>query len=109
MKKDHFWFEKLAKKYSQSEIVDFFVANFIKGRIYIINLVKLEENEADNTYKEYIRRRESFSYILGQELDKLLEKVATPSNMFKVNSGEYPSIILSYLRGGNWFGCSHCY
>lgn len=98
-KKDHFWFEKLAKHYSQTEFVDFLVSNFIKGRVYIINLAKYEETDAENTYKEYIKRRESFSYIVGQELDKILENINDPSQLFKVKSGEYPTIILSYMRG----------
>jgi len=96
---DRFWFEKLAKNYNKEELVDFFVANLKEGRKYVVELAKLDEDEARATHMQYVKRRESFTYQFEQDLGRLLSAVNTPKSLFRLRKGGYPEIISQYLNG----------
>lgn len=71
--KDRFFFEKLSRKKSQQEIIDFFVSNFIASdnpsSLWIGDVIK----KGEGIFIESKRIRESMSYIFEQDLKTILE------------------------------------
>lgn len=94
--KNKYHFQKLAKKYSAEEMQDFFVANFIKGNSWIVQLL---DEEAHDTYLRYVKRKQSFTYCFKEEITSLFSNVNDPREVFHSIGSEYPEIINSHLRG----------
>lgn len=70
-RRDRFHFAKLAKKYpEQKTLVDFLVANFAKsgGSTWAGNLL---DNEAEETYRDWLKKRDSFTYFFGEEVERI--------------------------------------
>lgn len=71
--KDRFFFEKLSRKKSPQEIIDFFVSNFIASdnpsSLWIGDVIK----KGEGIFIESKRIRESMSYIFEQDLKTILE------------------------------------
>ena len=67
---DKFFFRKLAKKYDDKELVDFFVSNFIVSDNWIGNLIS---QESEDNYVRFKKRRESLSYQFDNELHWLVD------------------------------------
>ena len=67
---DKFFFRKLAKKYDDKELVDFFVSNFIVSDNWIGNLIS---QESEDNYVRFKKRRESLSYHFDNELHWLVD------------------------------------
>jgi hypothetical protein len=80
---DRFLFQRLSRQYSETEMVDFFVANFIKNKIWIRDFL---EEEAKDEYLNYLRRKQSLSYIFTNELDDFFTQ-EPPEVAFKVGEG----------------------
>ena len=96
-RRDKYFFTRLSKKYESQELVDFFVANTIKDRNWIGDLL---EDEGHQNYLNYIKYKQSFTYSFENELVRLLDAVAEPRELFAIQSGSYPKILNEYL-GGN--------
>ena len=67
---DKFFFRKLAKKYDDKELVDFFVSNFIVSDNWIGNLIS---QESEDNYVRFKKRRESLIYHFDNELHWLVD------------------------------------
>jgi hypothetical protein len=67
---DKFFFRKLAKKYDEKELVDFFVSNFIVSDNWIGNLIS---QESEDNYVRFKKRQESLSYHFDTELRWLVD------------------------------------
>ena len=91
---DKHFFEKLAKVFTPDELRDFYVANLLKDRHYITDLL---DDAADENYTEYKRRHQSLSYIFTNELDRIFSDSVT--RPFAISSGHYPDIVNMYLNG----------
>ena len=93
-----YFFKKLATKYSQQEIVDYFVANFIfdpKGYIKSFN---------DDVYRNWKVNQESFSYKFKEDVCLLLDEYDYPyqdyfDRVFSIKHGKHPKLLKSYLAG----------
>lgn len=89
---DVYFFKKLGTKYSESDIVNYFVSNFIvDSKGYIRNL-------SDDVYKKWKIHQESFTYKFKQDVNLLLEEVGFPYEenfefIFHANKGEHPTIL----------------
>jgi hypothetical protein len=91
---DKAFFEKLARDYTTEELKDFYVANFLKDRHYVTELL---DQDSRDTYLDYLRRRQSLSYTFTNELDRLFRNGITKP--FSISAGEYPYLISLYLGG----------
>ena len=73
-RKDKYWFEKTSRKYSDSQIVDFLLANFVTTdnpkNLWIGEII----NSGERTYADWTRRQQSISYLFKEESNKLLEE-----------------------------------
>jgi hypothetical protein len=64
-RKDRYFFHKLSTKYAETDILDFFVANFLAdSKRWIGNLLA---NDGRGVYLDYKKRKESFAYHFKQE------------------------------------------
>ncbi len=96
-RRDRFQFQKLSRLHSADEMRDFIVSNLIKNVEWVGDLL---ENDAEENYNDYLRRKQSLGYIFTNEVDKAFEYVGNPANLFKKpTKGAYPIIIELYLQG----------
>ena len=94
-RKDRFQFQKLCRKYDKDQIQDFLVANFIKGKSWIGDFL---DDECDDTYKAYMKRKQAFTYHFQTELENMFDDVNDPAEIFKAKTGQYPELITRYLN-----------
>ena len=94
-RKDKYWFEKTSRKYSDGEIVDFLLANFVTTdnpkNLWIGEII----NSGERTYADWIRRQQSISYIFKEESSKLLEGNKL-EELFQIGKG-HPIILKKFL------------
>lgn len=91
---DRWFFDKVSKEYEDKELRDFFIANRLKDRNYVTELL---EDDARKNYLEYQGRRQALSYLFTGELDRVFRYNLT--RPFIISDGEYPYIVGLYLRG----------
>ena len=96
-RKDKYWFEKTSRKYSDGEIVDFLLANFVttdnQKNLWIGEII----NSGERTYADWMRRKQSISYLFKEESGKLLEDNKL-EELFECGKG-HPIILKRFLGG----------
>ena len=96
-RKDKYWFEKTSRKYSDGEIVDFLLANFVTTdnpkNLWIGEII----NSGERTYADWMRRKQSISYLFKEESEKLLEENELVE-LFECGKG-HPIILKRFLGG----------
>jgi len=85
---DKYFFAKLAK---HKDIEGFLVANLAYGDLWIGDLVN--EQAAEKQYREWLRRKQSMSYVFMNDLDKMDD---IKSEM-RVEGGQHPKLFKRYL------------
>lgn len=98
VKKDRICFEEASRHYEKEELIDLIISNILVGRNWFINIVRDEVEEAEVVWKEYVKRRESFTYMFSQDLDRLLDQVQEPRELFQIKRGSYPEILIQYMN-----------
>jgi hypothetical protein len=90
-RRDRYSFHKLSKK---DHPRDFVVANFIEygSNIWIGDLVA--DSKYEDTYRAWLKRRESISYIFKTEV----EKISNMDDELTVVDGQYPKFLQQYLQ-----------
>lgn len=90
-RRDRFYFEKLAK---QRDPVGFIVSNLIRDvKAWAGDLVS---DSAERTYKDWVKRNQSLTYIFTEDLGKLQSDF---DDNFRVSNGRHPELMKLYLRG----------
>ena len=96
-RKDKYWFEKTSRKYSDEQIVDFLLANFVTtdnpNNLWIGEII----NSGERTYAEWTKRQQSISYLFKEESNKLLEENQL-QELFECDKG-HPLILKRFLGG----------
>jgi len=96
-RKDKYWFEKTSRKYSDGEIVNFLLANFVTTdnpkNLWIGEII----NSGERTYADWMRRKQSISYLFKEESEKLLEE-NNLEELFECGKG-HPIILKRFLGG----------
>jgi len=95
-RRDKYHFGRLSKKYDQSEMIDFLVANLVKNKKWIGELL---EDDAHDNYMSYLKRKQSFTYCFDNEVSKLFQTVIDTRELFICSPNTYPKIITEYLSG----------
>jgi len=94
-RKDKFFFVKLSRKFKDYELRDFFVANMVaEDKVYPATLVR----EGAKNYAEYIRKKDSLSYIFKNDVQTLQEINEDFDTLFKVES-VHPPLVKAFLGG----------
>jgi hypothetical protein len=97
-RRDRYFFEKLSRKKTESEIINYFVSNFIQSSDPSKMWVGELKTNGDENYLNWKTRTQSLSYRFKQELNILTEKIHLYEALFSEN-GSHPRIIKQYLGG----------
>jgi hypothetical protein len=96
-RKDKYWFEKTSRKYSDKEVVDFLVSNFVAAdnpeNLWIGQII----NSGERTYAEWMRRQQSLSYLFKEQSNELFSEIEL-NDAFNCSKG-HPPILKRYLSG----------
>ena len=95
-RKDRFYFEKMSRQKSDEEIINFFVSNFAScddpQSLWIGQIIK----EGEETYTNWMRRKQSLSYIFKEEVSILNSK--NFDQMFNIEDNKHPKILKEFLQ-----------
>lgn len=91
---DKHFFEKIAKEFDMKTLRDFYIANLLKDKHYIMDFL---DDEANTNLAEYLRRKQALSYNFANELDRVFNNSITGS--FVIRNSVYPDIVGFFLRG----------
>jgi len=96
-RKDKYWFEKTSRKYSDEEVVDFLLSNFVSTdnpqNLWIGEII----NSGERKYTEWMKRKQSLTYLFKeQSKELLLEKDL--NEVFNCSKG-HPLVLKRYLGG----------
>lgn len=96
-RRDRFFFEKLSRQKNDTEVVEFFVSNFVTcddpQSLWIGEIVR----NGEQNYTDWKKRLQSLSYTFKSEI----EDVFTDKNfdaMFRIEGTKHPQIIKEHLR-----------
>ena len=96
-RKDKYWFEKTSRKYSDQEITDFLLANFVTTNtpqnLWIGEII----NSGERKYADWMRRQQSLTYLFKEQSKKLLSEKEL-EEVFNCSRG-HPPILKKYLGG----------
>ena len=96
-RKDKYWFEKTSRKYSDQQITDFLLANFVTTdnpkNLWIGEII----NSGERTYAEWMKRQQSLTYLFKEQSRELLYEKSLES-IFDCSKG-HPMILKKYLGG----------
>jgi len=96
-RKDKYWFEKTSRKYSDKEVVDFLVSNFVSTdnpqNLWIGEII----NSGERNYAEWMKRQQSLTYLFKEQSSELLSENELES-LFNCTKG-HPPILKKFLSG----------
>jgi len=96
-RKDKYWFEKTSRKYSDKEVVDFLVSNFVSTdnpqNLWIGEII----NSGERNYAEWMKRQQSLTYLFKEQSSELLSENEL-ENLFDCSKG-HPKILKEFLSG----------
>jgi len=96
-RKDKYWFEKTSRKYSDEEVLNFLLANFVHAdtpqNLWIGEII----NSGERTYAEWMKRKQSMTYIFKEQSEKLLSETDL-EKLFNCSKG-HPLVLKRYLGG----------
>ena len=96
-RKDKYWFEKTSRKYSDKEIVDFLVSNFVASdnpsNLWIGEII----NAGERTYAEWMRRQQSLTYLFKEQSNELFSEIKL-EDALNCSKG-HPLVLKKFLGG----------
>lgn len=96
-RRDRYWYDKMARKYTNKEIIDFLVSNFAytynPQTLWIGTII----NSGEKIYAEWMRRQQSLTYLFKEQSTELFSETKL-NDAFNCSSG-HPVILKKYLGG----------
>ena len=96
-RKDKYWFEKTSRKYSDEEVLNFLLSNFVNTdnpqNLWIGEII----NTGERTYAEWMKRKQSLTYLFKEQLNELLSENDLET-VFNCSKG-HPPLLKKYLGG----------
>ena len=96
-RKDKYWFEKTSRKYSDGQIVDFLLANFVTStnpeNLWIGEII----NSGERNYSEWMKTQQSLTYLFKEQSERLLSEKDL-DKVFNCSKG-HPIILKKHLGG----------
>ena len=89
-RRDKFKFAKLSTKLSDPQILDYYLANFIRGKEWIGDFDQ-------KSWKEHKKITQSLKYVYENDMEKLLTKAKTFDIIFNCDEGKHPILVKQYL------------
>lgn len=96
-RRDRYWFERASRKYSDEEVVDFLVSNFIAAdnpqSLWIGEII----NSGERTYADWMKRQQSLTYLFREQSNELFSE-AKLDDVLSCSKG-HPPILKKFLSG----------
>jgi len=96
-RKDKYWFEKTSRKYSDKEVVDFLVSNFVAtdspSNLWIGEII----SSGERNYAEWMRRQQSLTYLFKEQSNELFLENEL-EDVFNCSKG-HPTVLKKFLSG----------
>ena len=96
-RKDKYWFEKTSRKYSDQEVIDFLLANFVTTdnpqNLWIGEII----NSGERNYSQWMKRKQSLPYLFKEQSSELLFQQDL-KEVFNCSKG-HPPLLKKYLGG----------
>ena len=96
-RRDKYWFEKTSRKYSDKEVVDFLVSNFVEAdnasNLWIGEII----NSGERTYAEWMRRQQSLTYLFKEQSSELFLETKL-EDALNCSKG-HPPVLKRFLSG----------
>ena len=97
-RKDKYWFEKTSRKYSDQQILDFLLSNFVSANnpenLWIGEII----NSGASTYAEWMKRQQSLTYLFKEQSNELLFNKKL-NEVFDCSNNKHPIVLKKYLGG----------
>ena len=99
-RKDRYFFHKLSTKYGQTDILDFFIANFLTdSKGWIGNLL---QRDGKDVYMEYKKRKEAFTYNFRSDCisinDDFNDRGISFNDGLQPPNGQHPRLLQLLLQ-----------
>lgn len=79
-RRDKYQFQKLCRLKPDNEMRDFIVANLLESdNIWVGDLL---DSEAEDKYRQYLKRKQSITYMFTNDIDILLSELPNPKDWF---------------------------
>tara|TARA_B100000902_G_scaffold106723_1_gene108561 strand:- start:83 stop:694 length:612 start_codon:yes stop_codon:yes gene_type:complete len=95
-RRDRFFFEKLSRQKNDSEVIEFFVSNFVTcddpQSLWIGEIVR----NGEQNYTDWKKRLQSLSYTFKSEVEEVFTDKDFDA-MFKIDGTKHPQIIKEHL------------
>ena len=96
-RKDKYWFEKTSRKYSDQQVLDFLLSNFVIAdnpqNLWIGEII----NSGERNYSQWMKRKQSLTYLFKEQSNELLSN-KNLNEVFDCSKG-HPPILKKYLGG----------
>lgn len=96
-RRDRYFFEKLSRQKDDSEVVEFFVSNFVTcdnpETLWIGDIVR----KGEDNYTEWKKRVQSLSYHFKTEVENVFQDKDFDS-MFKIEGSGHPDVVRLHLQ-----------
>lgn len=93
--KHKYVYEKLSKKYSDDDLKNFFIANFLRNEtVWVQDLLT---QEAYENFVDYNKTQQSLSYVFENDLISIFSD-ENHKKLFKSNSSDFPLLLTKMLR-----------
>jgi hypothetical protein len=96
-RRDKYFFEKTSRKYSDKEVVDFLVSNFVASdspsNLWIGEII----NSGERTYADWMRRQQSLTYLFKEQSTELFSE-SELETVFNCSKG-HPIVLKRFLSG----------
>ena len=93
-RRDRYFFHKLSRTYSDTDIIDYFVSNFVSNtNLWIGDIIG---RSGDDNYKTWTKKIEALHYYYEQDINYILDKITkkiTFDDLFTSKSGQHPPIL----------------
>ena len=97
-RKDKYWFEKTSRKYSDEEVLNFLLANFVTTdtpqNLWIGEII----NSGERNYAEWMRKQQSLTYLFKEQSSELLFNRKL-NEVLKCSKNKHPVVLKKYLGG----------
>ena len=95
-RKDRFFFEKLSRQKDDSEVIEFFVSNFVScddpQSLWIGEIVR----HGEQNYTDWKRRLQSLTYTFKSEIETVFTN-RDFDGMFKIEGKRHPPVVKEHL------------
>ena len=97
-RRDRYFFHKLSRTYSDNNIANYFISNFISNtNLWVGDIIG---KSGDENYKSWSRRIESLHYYYEQDIDYILNMITDKlsfDDIFTSKVGQHPPILKYFL------------